>query len=154
MRSVRSVALAAALVIVVPPIALTWTPAAYAQAKKPVRDQLPLEARGHWDAALALAAKKNWDGARTSFKAAYDLSKNPRVLLNVAIAEKELERYPAAIEALRRELAEGKGQLTKEEEKDVESFIVQSGTHFFTEQQNALARRKLFDFLRRHLNRS
>jgi hypothetical protein len=123
MRSVRSVALAAALVIVVPPIALTWTPAAYAQAKKPVRDQLPLEARGHWDAALALAAKKNWDGARTSFKAAYDLSKNPRVLFNVAIAEKELEHYPAAIEALRRELAEGKGQLSKDEGKDVESFI-------------------------------
>src|SRR6266446_2104541 len=38
--------------------------------------------------------------------------------------------------------------------KDVETFIVQSGTHYFTEQQNALARRKLFDFLRRHLNRS
>ena len=27
-------------------------------------------------------------------------------------------------------------------------------THYFTEQQNAQARRKLFDFLRRHLNRS
>jgi dipeptidyl aminopeptidase/acylaminoacyl peptidase len=38
--------------------------------------------------------------------------------------------------------------------KEVETFIVQSGTHFFSEQQNALARRKLFDFLRRHLNRS
>ena len=38
--------------------------------------------------------------------------------------------------------------------KDVETFIVQSGTHFFSEQQNATARRKLFDFLRRHLNRS
>jgi len=38
--------------------------------------------------------------------------------------------------------------------KDVETYIVQSATHYFTEQQNALARRKLFDFLRRHLNRS
>ena len=38
--------------------------------------------------------------------------------------------------------------------KEVETFIVQSGTHFFTEQQNAQARRKLFDFLRRHFNRS
>jgi dipeptidyl aminopeptidase/acylaminoacyl peptidase len=38
--------------------------------------------------------------------------------------------------------------------KEVETVIVQSGTHFFTEQQNALARRKLFDFLRRHLSRS
>ena len=38
--------------------------------------------------------------------------------------------------------------------KDVETLIVPSGTHFFSEQQNALARRKLFDFLRRHLTRS
>ena len=45
-------------------------------------------------------------------------------------------------------------EALKSHGKDVESFIVQSGTHFFTEQQNALARRKLFDFLRRHLNRS
>ena len=38
--------------------------------------------------------------------------------------------------------------------KEAETFIVPGGTHFFTEQQNALTRRKLFDFLRRHLNRS
>ena len=38
--------------------------------------------------------------------------------------------------------------------KEVETFIVPGGTHFFTEQQNAEARRKLFDFMRRHLNRS
>ena len=38
--------------------------------------------------------------------------------------------------------------------KEVETFIAPDGTHFFTEQQNASARRKLFDFLRRHLNRS
>ena len=38
--------------------------------------------------------------------------------------------------------------------KDVETVIVPGATHFFTEQQNATARRRLFDFLRRHLNRS
>jgi dipeptidyl aminopeptidase/acylaminoacyl peptidase len=38
--------------------------------------------------------------------------------------------------------------------KEVETFIVPGGTHFFSEQQNADARRKLFDFLRRHLIRS
>ena len=37
--------------------------------------------------------------------------------------------------------------------KDVETFIVPGATHYFTEQQNADARRRLFDFLRRHLNR-
>jgi dienelactone hydrolase len=38
--------------------------------------------------------------------------------------------------------------------KEVEAFIVPDGTHYFTEQQNAAARRRLFDFLRRHLSRS
>jgi len=38
--------------------------------------------------------------------------------------------------------------------KDVDNFIVAGASHFFTEQQNAQARRKLFDFLRRHLGRS
>jgi dienelactone hydrolase/catechol 2,3-dioxygenase-like lactoylglutathione lyase family enzyme len=42
----------------------------------------------------------------------------------------------------------------KDHGKEVETFIVPGGTHFFTEQQNAAARRRLFDFLRRHLNRS
>jgi dipeptidyl aminopeptidase/acylaminoacyl peptidase len=38
--------------------------------------------------------------------------------------------------------------------KDAEAFVVAGATHYFTEQQNANARRKLFDYLRRHLNRS
>jgi dipeptidyl aminopeptidase/acylaminoacyl peptidase len=38
--------------------------------------------------------------------------------------------------------------------KEVETFIVPGATHYFTEQQNADARRRLFEFLRRHLNRS
>ena len=37
--------------------------------------------------------------------------------------------------------------------KDVETFVVPGATHYFTEQQNADARRRMFDFLRRHLNR-
>jgi dipeptidyl aminopeptidase/acylaminoacyl peptidase len=38
--------------------------------------------------------------------------------------------------------------------KQVETLIVPGASHFFTETQNADARRRLFDFLRRHLNRS
>lgn len=96
---------------------------AWAQARKPIREQLPLEARGHWDAGIALAQRKNWDGARTSFMSAYEISKNPRVLFNVAVAEKELQRYAAALETFRRELAEGKGLLTPDEEREVAAAI-------------------------------
>ena len=45
-------------------------------------------------------------------------------------------------------------EALKSHGKEAETFIVPGATHFFTEQQNALARRRLFDFLRRHLNRS
>lgn len=122
MRLARAVVCLASLLFVAPPILVAAPKEALAQ-KKTTREQLPLEARGHWDAALALAAKKNWDGARTSFKAAYDISKNPRVLFNVGIAEKELTHYAAALEAFNRELTEGKGQLSADEEREVKNVI-------------------------------
>lgn len=117
MRSARRIALALSLALALP------AGTAWAQARKPIRDSLPIEARGHWDAGVALAQRKNWDGARTSFKAAYDLSKNPRVLFNIGITEKELGRYAAALENFKRELAEGKGQLAADEENEVKSAI-------------------------------
>src|SRR4051794_9909326 len=98
MRSARSLVCLLSLVLALPPVLATAPKTAWAQARKTTREQLPLEARGHWDAAVALVSKKNWDGARTSFKAAYDVSKNPRVLFNVAVAEKELRHYSAALE--------------------------------------------------------
>ena len=52
------------------------------------------------------------------------------------------------------EQVQAMAEALKSHGKEVETFIVPGGTHFFTEQQNAQTRRKLFDFLRRHLNRS
>ena len=52
------------------------------------------------------------------------------------------------------DLPQAMAEALKSHGKEVETFIVPGGTHFFTEQQNAQTRRKLFDFLRRHLNRS
>jgi dienelactone hydrolase/catechol 2,3-dioxygenase-like lactoylglutathione lyase family enzyme len=52
------------------------------------------------------------------------------------------------------EQTEAMAASLKNHGKEVETFIVPGATHYFTEQHNADARRKLFDFLRRHLNRS
>ncbi len=123
LRSVRRLAFSCSIVLAVPAIVSTFPTTAWAQARKPVRDQLPLEARGHWDAGMALAQRKNWDGARTSFKSAYELSKNPRVLFNVAVAEKELGRYAAALETYKKEQAEAKGQLTPDETQELAAAI-------------------------------
>lgn len=132
LRSARRIALAVSLTLVLPPLAVAVPRTAWAQPKKSIRDSLPLEARGHWDAGVALAQRKNWDGARTSFKAAYEISKNPRVLFNLGVAEKELGRYAAALDYFRKELAEGQGQLLPDEENDVKATI--SGLEKFVAQ--------------------
>lgn len=120
----RCIALVLAATIVVPSVAVIEPGTAYAQAKrKPLREQLPPPAQKHWDAALELYKAGKWDGARTSFMAAYDASKNPRVLFNVAVCEKNMERYADAIATYRRELDEGKGQLVQDEELEVKQQI-------------------------------
>jgi hypothetical protein len=132
MRSVRPLVVLASLAVLAPSVVAGTPTSAWAQARKTTREQLPLQARGHWDAAVALVSKKDWDGARASFMAAYDVSKNPRVLFNVGVAEKELLHYAAALESFKRELAEGKGVLTPDEEREVTNVI--SGLQQFVAQ--------------------
>ncbi|HYD07060.1 MAG TPA: alpha/beta fold hydrolase [Reyranella sp.] len=52
------------------------------------------------------------------------------------------------------EQTEAMAASLKSHGKEVETSIMPGATHYFTEQQNAEARRRLFEFLRRHLNRS
>ena len=121
----KSVALLVATTLLAPSFVIAGEASAFAQPakKKTLREQLPPEAQKHWDAALALYQSGQWDGARTSFNAAYDASKNPRVLFNVAVCEKNLTRYARAIEIFKKELEEGKGQLSAAEEADVKQQI-------------------------------
>ena len=128
------IAFVVATALVAPSVALVTETAALAQPakRKPLRDQLTEEAKKHWDTALALYQRGQWDGARTSFNAAFDASKNPRVLFNVAVCEKNLGRYARAIEIFKKELSEGKGQLSAEEEAEVRTQI--SGLEQFVAQ--------------------
>lgn len=119
----RCLALVLATALVAPATTMVVPTPAFAQKPKTVREQLPEEARKHWDAALQLYQRSQWDGARASFNAAYEASKNPRVLFNVAVCEKNLGRYGRAIDIFKKELAEGKGQLTPAEEADVKAQI-------------------------------
>jgi len=123
MRPARSVALALTIALVVPPVVAAFPSPAAAQTKTSIRDQLPPEARGHWDAGVALAKKGTWDAARASFRSAYELSHNPRVLYNVGISEKELQHFAAALETFKRELVEGKGQISGDDEREVKQNI-------------------------------
>jgi len=118
----RCLALVVATSIVAPAVVLVSPREAMAQGKT-VREQLPPDAQKQWDIAVDLTKRGRWDGARTSFLAAYDISKNPRVLFNVAVCEKNDGKYARAVATFKRELAEGAGKLTADEERDVKAQI-------------------------------
>lgn len=124
-RAGRGIALILSLSIAMPSIVAHPSAAIAAPSRpKSVRDLLSADAKKQWDTALALAQRNQWDGARAAFLQAYELSKNPRVLFNVAVSEKNLGHYPQAIDTFRRELDEGKGQLSPDEEAEINTAIV------------------------------
>ena len=96
------------------PQALPEVPAAAESAPvapKAIREELPREALHDWDAARELYEAKDFEGASVEFLRAYALSRNPRVLFNVAICQKNLARYARAVGLLRRMLDEGGAAL-------------------------------------------
>lgn len=108
--------------------ALAVEPVAFAQTRgrpRPptVREQLPDAARREWDAARELFDAQDYQGALVEYLRAYELSKNPRVLYNVGICEKNLRRYARALARFQQQLAEGAGKLSPEEEQNVKEAI-------------------------------
>lgn len=97
-----------------PEIAAATPPAP--AAPKPVREELPKEALHDWDAARELYEAKDFEGASVEYLRAYAISKNPRVLFNVAICQKNLARYARAVAYLRRMLNEGGATLSEVEQ--------------------------------------
>jgi hypothetical protein len=78
------------------------------KAPKKVVDRLEGNARKHYEAGAALYEVDNFEGALTEYRAAYDLSKEPRVLRAVAVCQKDLRRYSDAVASLDQLLAEAK----------------------------------------------
>src|SRR5262249_31920931 len=63
--------------------------------KKTLRDELPPAAQSAWDDAIRATGYNppEWDKAAASFQQAYEISKNPKVLFNVAVCERNLFHY-------------------------------------------------------------
>lgn len=89
---------------------------------KTVAERLPEDARKHFESGLLLYEDKNFEGAMVEFKTAYDTSKEARVLQNVAICQKNLKHYAAAIGTLQRELTEA-ADLEPEKKKELQDEI-------------------------------
>lgn len=124
-RSYRAALLVLSFAVPSSVVGVSFPTVALAQPKRPksIRELLPDEAKKQWDSAVALATRSQWDPARAAFLQAYEQSKNPRILYNVGVMEKNLGRYAAAIEWWQRELAEGRGILSPEEEQELGASI-------------------------------
>ena len=90
---------------------------------KTVREELPDAARKDWDAARDLLDTSDFAGALVEYQRAYDLSKNPRVLYNVAVCQKNLRHYARAEATFKQELTDGAGKISPQEEADVKAAI-------------------------------
>ncbi len=92
-------------------------------APRTLRDDLPDAARKDWDAANDLYDAQDFAGALVEFQRAYDLSKEPRVLYNVAVCQKNLRHYAKAIHAFKHELDAASTKLTPKDTKEIQDAI-------------------------------
>lgn len=89
---------------------------------KTVREELPEAVRRSWDTAGELYGVGDFAGARAEYRRVYEATKNPRVLYNIAVCEKDLKHYKAAVDTLKRAL-EKKTELPREDVQRIEEAI-------------------------------
>ncbi len=92
-------------------------------AHPPLGKALTGHAKSDYEAGKMLAQTGDFSGALIKFKSAYDDSKDPRLLWNMAACEKSLHHYAATADLLDRYLDEGAhGWLTAQDHDDAESI--------------------------------
>lgn len=89
---------------------------ALAQGKeqKPLSESLSGEAKAAYDGAVLLYQDNDFDGASAKFARAYDLSKDARLLWNMATCEKGARRYFKTHALIDRYLKEGASSISME----------------------------------------
>ncbi|MFO0678276.1 MAG: PEGA domain-containing protein [Polyangiaceae bacterium] len=90
---------------------------------KTIREELPSNAQKDWDAANELFDAGDFNGALVEYQRAYDLSKNPRTLYNLAICLKELKQYVRSIATLKVALASTEPKLSASDEARAKEAI-------------------------------
>ena len=83
----------------------------------PLAQSLRGEAKAAYESARLLFEDSDFPGALTKFKRAHDISKDARLLWNMAVCEKELRHYARAAALVSRYLKQG-GSLIKPEQRN------------------------------------
>ncbi|MEY2931824.1 MAG: hypothetical protein RL033_2573, partial [Pseudomonadota bacterium] len=101
-------------------------------APAPLAESLKGMARADYAAARILYEDGDYPGALTKLQAAYDASKDARLLWNMAACEKALRHYVSVLELLERYASEG-AQLITEEERQATAELVTTVQAFVNE---------------------
>jgi hypothetical protein len=119
------VALLAALVCSGPGLvrAQAGKPAPPAQKPKTLSQTLAGGAKADFEAGKLLAGDGDFAGALIKFQSAYDASKDPRLLWNVAFCQKNLRHYAKVVALLQRYVEEGAALLTEKDKKDALDLV-------------------------------
>lgn len=109
--------LAVALVFAVPAIA------APNRKPKSLSAELSGKALSSYDTGKVLFERGDPATAHAKFKEAYEASRNPRLLWNMAACSLKQKQYVLAIHEAERHLEEGRGQLLPEQIEKAEAFL-------------------------------
>ncbi len=90
---------------------------------KPLSQSLTGTAKTDFDAAKLLANDRDFAGALIKFQNAYEASKDPRILWNVAFCQKNLRHYAKVVTTLKRYIAEGGALLSAGDKNDAQELI-------------------------------
>ena len=112
-RQHRSTVVAAAIAI-----AMSSSTFAFAQSKagastaRPLAETLTGEAKNEYEAGRVLFGAEDFSGAAFKMQRAYDVSKEPRLLWNIAACEKRLRHYARVMPLVERYLADASSLIT------------------------------------------
>ncbi len=109
------------------PAAPTPTPAAPAAPTpaapvKSLADTLEGAAKDAYQAGRLLYGDGDFKGARVKFQAAFDQSKDPRLLWNMAACEEKLRRYAKAVVDIEHYIADSGAQITEQDRAEAKQL--------------------------------
>jgi hypothetical protein len=92
-------------------------------SQKPLSQSLTGAAKADFEAAKLLANDGDFGGALIKFQNAYDASRDPRLLWNVAYCHKNLRHYSKVLATLKRYIDDGGQVLGSKDRKEAEDLI-------------------------------
>ncbi|XXX80990.1 PEGA domain-containing protein [Sorangium sp. So ce134] len=107
-----------------PPAPGAGAPAAGAPAAQgPLSETLTGEAKAEYEAARILFNDGDFLNAIIKFERAYELSRDPRLLWNIALCQKNLKRYARLLGTVEKLLQDAGPQLSEQDRKDAAALI-------------------------------